>query len=271
MKGWKSLAATAALATFAAACGSDSPTAPQSQSKSLDLATIFSQMSMGNADAMPGARAASGIPFSGTAPVPTSASCAYSDSAQGFTCAPVTSHGITFTVSYWLYDAAGHGLSTLDATKIASVRTVTDAAGTLSLSGAASGEGIALTQHTDMTLSGILTSARTLNGKSASHYDFTFSPSTPVHSVMDDSSVTTNVVIPAQPTDGEYWPTSGTIASDMHMTTTSQSLPPVPIESHVVITFTGTSLVKFTMSSLFGGGSSTCTIDLSGKTPPVCS
>ncbi len=271
MKSWKSIAAAAALAVVAAACGSDAPTAPHSSSSTLDLSTVFAQMSMGNADAMPGARAATGVPFTGTAPAPSSASCAYSGATQGFTCAPATVDGIKFTLSYWLYDAAGHALDAPDASKTASVRTVTDAAGTLALAGVQSiGESIALTEHSDMTLSGLLSNGRTLNGTSASHYDISFSASTPVHSVMDDSSVTTNVVVPTNPTDGQYWPASGTIASTMHMVTTSQSLPSISMTNHILITFDGTSRVKFTLTA-DGGSPSTCTIDLSGKTPPVCS
>lgn len=273
MKGWKSCAVTAALATIAvigAACGSDSPTAPQSQTKTLDVNALLGQIAAGDLTQNSGAQAALSLPTAFGLSLPSATSCAFDASSQGFVCAPATVGGFQVALSYWLYDAAGHALQVADASKTASIRTVTDLSGSLA---PPSGPGVtgssSLTSHSDMTLSGLLSDTHTLNGTSNSHYDVSFSGTTQLRSVMDDTSHTANVMVPATATNGAYWPTAGTITSDMHVVTTSASLPAITSRTHSVLTFLGAGKVKLDLT--VSGVTSTCTFDFSSRTPPVCS
>ena len=115
-----------------------------------------------------------------------------------------------------------------------------------------------------MTLSGLLTNTRTLNGTGKSHYDF--GAGTSGHLTMDNNTTTSNVVLPSGSTS--KWPQSGTIASDLTTSGATAGLSG-SFTAHSVITFNGTSTVKIVISS--GVASTTCMIDLSGKTGPSCS
>ena len=263
-----------ATAVLVAGCH-DASTSPSSSGnpQSLDLAPILGQMSVGNVNSIPGASSAMSLPATATPPAVVPSACTYSASTAGFTCPSVTVDGLTFKTSYFLYDASGHSQSHPDAATTASVRTVTDGSGTLTFSaaqpsGPAASGTIGLTDHEDMTLSGLLTATRTLNGTGTGHLDLTVGGGTPLHSLLDRTSTTSNVVMPAQTTGASAWPQSGTITSDVTLTPNA-STPALTVPIHSVITFNGTSIVTITTSaSVF---STTCKIDLSGKTPPVCS
>lgn len=249
-------------AALIAGCSSDSPTNPSSQS--LDLASVFSQMSIGNVNAIPGASVALSLPATATPPAIVPSACSYSAASGSFTCPPVTAGGLTFTMSYYLYDASGHAQSQPDPSTTASVRTVTDASGTVGLptSGVNTGSTIALTSHQDMTLSGLLTNTRTLNGGGKSHYDFA---SAGTQLLADDTTTTANVVLP-ESGGASKWPQSGTITTDM--TTSATGVIAGNFTTHSVITFNGTSTI--TVAVLSGVLSTTCAIDLTGKTPVSC-
>lgn len=268
MKGWKTLAATAALAIVAAACGSDTPTAPASQAKSLDVNGLIDQMSVGDPSRNVGAQSAFSLPTTLGLSHDSASACSYDATSQGFACAPVDIAGVHYALTYWLYDSDGHALQTADASRTASIRTVTDVTGTLNVPSTGSGESIGVTTHGDMTLSGLLAATRMLNGTSTSQYDVHFDGSTAVHTVIDDTSHTTNVAIPATATDGGYWPSAGTIAGDSHVVTTSGAFPPISIQSHAVLTFLGGGKMQVQMT--IGGTTSTCTIDLASKLPTSC-
>jgi hypothetical protein len=266
-------------AALIAGCGSDSTTSPAGPStNTLDLATLLSQMSVGNINAIRDANAgAAGLPgaptmTAGAAPpaiVPSV--CTYSGATGGFTCPPTKAGGITFSLSFFLYDAAGHSLTTADASLVASVRTVTDASGLLTTAAGTSGTAT-FTDHEDMTLSGLLTATRTLNGTGKSSFDMTVTAPTAFHTVMNQTSTTANVVLPtggANGANGANWPQSGTITSDIQETSSLNGSPDVTFPIHTVVTFNGTSIVTVTTTS--GSFGATCTIDLSGKSAAHCS
>ncbi|HVX38750.1 MAG TPA: hypothetical protein VHB25_04175 [Gemmatimonadaceae bacterium] len=267
MKGWKSLAAMAALAVVAAACGSDSPTAPRTAQK-LDVDALLGQMAAGDFTQNSSAQAALSLPTASGLSRPSAASCSFDSGTQGFACAPVDAGGLHFTLTYWLYDAAGQALTTLDAAKTASIRTVSDISGTLAPSSGTTFVNSTISAHSDMTLSGLLTGTHTLNGTSNSHYDMRFDGTTQAHTVMDDTSHTANVIVPSTPSNGGYWPSAGTITSDTHFGTTSGSLPPMSFATHSVLTFQGSG--KMTIALTLDGVTSTCTIDLSSKGSMSC-
>jgi hypothetical protein len=167
---------------------------------------------------------------------------------------------------YYLYDASGKTQSQPDSKTIASIRTVIDAAGTLPPpSGLIGGVGISATDHEVVTLSGILTGPRTLNGTGTTHYDIPpYANST--HLLMDAASVTSNVVLPATGSTS-VWPLSGTITSDI-ITSGATAGSSGTVTTHAVITFNGTRFANAVVSS--GGVSKTCTIDLGGLSAGAC-
>jgi hypothetical protein len=266
------------IAAFAAAlvagCHSDSPSGPAApQQSTFDLATILSQMALGRVSSVPGATSVIAVPAIAGVPVVAPAACPYSAATQGFTCPTVTSGGLTWDISYFLYDAAGHAQSQADAGTTASVRTVVDTKGTTTVppvNGVSAT--VSLSDHSDMTMSGLLTATRTLNGKGTSHYDMTLSGATALHAVTDMTTATNNVVLPA-PSDAASaaWPLSGTITTDVKTVTAIGNVGAITTTSHGVITFNGTSTATIVYTTSLSTTITTCKVDLTGKSPPACS
>jgi hypothetical protein len=264
----------AIAAALVAGCHSDSPSAPATaQKNTLDLATILSQMSLGRASSVPGASSVISVPAITGVPVVAPAACPYSAASQGFVCPPVSSGGLTWDISYFLYDAAGHAQSQADAGTTASVRTIVDTKGTTSLPPA---NGISamvvLSDHSDMTMSGLLTATRKLDGNGTSHYDMTLSGAAALHVVTDMTTTTNNVVVPAQSdATSPAWPLSGTIATDAKTVTNIGNVGAVTTTTHAVITFNGTSTATIVYTTSLSATATTCKVDLTGKSPPACS
>jgi len=252
------------LATLTAGCGSDSPTTPPSSGGSLDLTSVFAQMSPADASSMASARSMLGVPVAPAATTVVPSSCSFSSSTQGFVCPTKTAAGLTFGLTYYLYDASGHTQSSADATTTDAVRTVADVKGTAATQFNALNATMTVDNHSDMTLKGLLSASRTLNGTSTSHLDVTTTGSSSSHSAFDLTTTTANVVLPKA--EGS-WPASGTVTSDGNMKT-DVGPNSVTLALHQVVTFNGTSIV--TVATTVAGHTSTCKLDLSGKTAPVC-
>jgi hypothetical protein len=253
-----------AAAAAAAACGSDSTTEPQAPT-SIDVSTLISQMTGVSATAAATASSATLIGFSFPTPPINPASCPYSASVQGFVCAPITTQGLTFSMTYFLLDASGKNQSAPDPKATASIRTVSDVKGTTTIpSNNGVGGTMVVDDHQEMTMSGLLTTTHTLNGTSKSRYDITLTGTNPLKGSIDMTATTSNVVVPLEA--GAY-PKSGTITNDMKIGT---AIGPTTVTSNAksVITFNGTSIV--TVVSTVDGRVQTCKIDLTGKTAPVC-
>jgi hypothetical protein len=253
------IAASAALA----ACSAANDTSPTN--KSLDISTVLAQASVGDPSSFAGVRTAWALPTSSSTPtLPTS--CSYSSTDQRFDCAAVTLGGLTFKTSYYILDGTGTSLTTANAALATAVRVVSDVSGTLNVAAAGSSR-ITIDKHSDLTLSGLLSGPRVLNGTSTEHDAVTTSASTVnTTAAIDLTSTTSNVVLPSSTTTN--WPQSGSIASDMNTTTTIGSLPPVGATMHAVLTFNGTSIV--TIASTIAGQTLTCRIDLTGTVGPSC-
>src|SRR5206468_1576240 len=175
--------------------------------------------------------------------------CAYSQADQRFDCAAVTVGGLTFTTSYYVLDATGASLTTANATQAAAVRAVTDVTGTLNVAAAGSSK-ITINKHSDLTLSGLLSGPRVLNGTSTEHDAITTAAGTTNTTMnIDLASTTSNLVLPSATTT--KWPQSGSITSDMTSTFAVGSLPSVTTTTHAVLTFNGTSII--TIASTIAG------------------
>ena len=247
------LAATAIV--FGAACGTDGSTSPNDGSRTVDVAAVVSQIATGGLSAYPGLKTT--VLNAGTPPaIPAGVltNCPYSAASQAFVCPAYTSSGITFTVSYSLFDASGHALTQIGATGIASIRTIADLSGTttsstdLGPSTTTSEQG-----HIDMTMSGLTTDAQTLNGTSTVHGD---AAAGALHALVDIKTVTTNLVT----SSASQWPRSGSIAADV---STGVGAGPGTATGvvHAVATFNGTNAAQVT-SSVNGGTPTTCTVNL---------
>ncbi|MGE5102398.1 MAG: hypothetical protein ACM3SX_20625 [Deltaproteobacteria bacterium] len=266
---FRSLIATASVA-LVAGCGSDSPSSP---SRTLDLSAVLSQMSLGRVSSVPGASAVISLPATAGVPTIVPSACTYSPTLQGFACPTTSSGGLTFDIAYFLYDAAGHTQSQADANTTASVRTVVDAKGTVTLPQSSGLTGtVVVADHNDMTMSGLLTTMHTLNGTGTSHYDLTLTGNPSLHSVIDMTTVTKDLTF-ANQSDGTSpaWPSSGTITTDSKNATALGTLGAVTTSSHAVITFNGTSTATIVFTTSATTTVTTCKIDLTGKTAPVCS
>lgn len=254
----------AALATAAAACGSDGPTGPGNQQ--LDLPAVLAQMSTNSFTDASGTALGISTPSTADATVVPSA-CTYSAATQGFNCPTRTVDGLSFSASYYLFDANGVAQTAPSSTTTASVRLVTDLAGTVTQSVSGTSSSITMQQRNDFTMSGLLTSQHVLTGTSVNH-DSTVVQGASLSRIVDDlTSTAQNVVLPA-PGSTNHWPLSGAMVSDLTGQVTLGALGPLPATLHAVLTFNGTNLVPLTVT---GTLTNSCTIDLSGKNAPACS
>ena len=242
-----SIAAVALLA----ACGSDSSTGPAA-SQPVDLASAFTEMSLPAISAAAAITGGVALPVSA---VPTG--CGYVAASQNFVCPAITTNGLSVTSSYALFDAAGHSMSAFDANTVSSLRVKNTVAGTI----AVSGDNFNVDGQQDQTLSGLQTSAHTLNGTATLNLSGTGTNATiPGTFSIRTTTTTNNVVIPARGSATTY-PTSGTITIDQ--STLVAAIP--SITSRIVMTFNGTSKVAVTMT-VDGLSFPGCTIDLANGT-----
>jgi hypothetical protein len=257
----------AALATAAAACGSDGPTGPGNHE--LDLPGVLSQMSTSTNSFTDAAGQVLGLslPSSADATVAASA-CVYSGATESFNCPTRTVDGLTFSASYFLLDAAGNSQTAPSSTTTASVHLLTDLAGTITESVSGTSGSVTVKQHNDLTMSGLLTDQHMLSGTSVNH-DSTVINGTTLTRIVDDLTNTADNVLFPPPGSSSPWPLSGSISADLTAKVTLGSIGPVTTSAHATLTFNGTNLVPLTTSD--GTSTNTCTIDLSGRTDPVCS
>jgi hypothetical protein len=263
-RAFRQIAALIAAASVAAC--SDSSTAPKtSDPASVDVSALVSAATNGSYGTL--ARSLVLIPAVNVGVVNT-ANCPYSSTVQEFVCTPVTNNGITFKVAYQLLDKDGHPLSTVDATTLAAVRTITDLDGTMSGVSTTTGTASATTihSHSDNTLSGLLTSKHTLNGSTADRDTIALVLSG--SAIQMATTATTTVSNLDIPTAAGAYPASGTITSDA-TTTESFGGTPVSTTSHASIAFNGTSVVTITLS--LGSINEHCTLDLAHAANLACS
>lgn len=261
--------ATACTAVALTACGSDSPIAP---SPAVDFGAVISQLTSYDAslpetalvDAPPAWMLAPSVDSSG---VLVPGSCMYTPSLSGFDCPARTVDGLTLTGSYYLYDADGRALGVPGSAEIASIRTVTDVNGKTSFTGSGAVGTAKMTQHLDMTMGGLLTGARTLNGSAIAHYDVTLASPDSIHLVADVTSTRDDLVLPA-PGATDAYPTSGSVTINVAYTWTTPRAAPQHSGGRQVTTFNGTRFVTMRLTS--GTGTTLCTVDLIGVMGTVC-
>ena len=250
------LAALVAAAAFATAC-SDSPTGPV-VGEAPELSQVLSELQP--ASLAPLASQISAAPITGL-DAPNPSSCTYESSTQRFVCPNVAITGITVSRSFTLLDASGNPMSQYDRTATAAVRMMSSFAGTVT-SGASS---VTVDQTQDVTLSGLLTGVRTLNGTALGHLAGTIGNGTTTTAIASTINTTiTNLVLPQSSTGPDRFPKSGVIA-----VATTSSIGALPsFTTNVSITFNGTSKASVVVTG--GGATTSCTVDLSAQTATIC-
>jgi len=261
------LGSVVASAIVLASCQSNDTTGPSS-GNTLDLSALIAEMGIGSGN-VSGSVGVVGIGVPSTSPIVPS-SCQYSASTHGFTCATVTSNGLTFNATYFLLDAGGHFQSQPDASTTDAIRTVADVSGTIKLDQAGNSGSMTLASHQDQTLSGLLAGTHVLNGTTTTHSDITLTAPSAMHAVSDSKSVSTNITLPKAGASS-HWPTSGTMTTDA-TTTTQFGAQSVTGTTHSVLTFNGSSTATVTTTITSGSTSfsTTCKVDLTGASPAVC-
>lgn len=250
------LAALVAVAALASAC-SDSSTGP-ADVQPLELSQVLAELqpsSLAPLNAQISAAPLAGL----TAPDPSR--CSYDAASKSFICPNVAITGVTVSRSFTLLDASGNPQSQYDKTSTAAVRMKTTFAGTVT-SGAST---LVVDQEQDVTLSGLLTGVRTLNGTSLGHVAGTIgdgATTTPVDITV--ATTIANLELPRSSTGPNRFPSRGTITA---ITTTRIGVLPA-VTSNTSITFDGSSKASVIITS--GGGTTRCTVDLSGETAMVC-
>jgi hypothetical protein len=240
----------------ASACFSDSPSTTSPPTPAVDVSAVLSQMALSGLGSFPGANAVAlgvaGAPPGGSI---DASACPYSAATGSFVCPPYAAGGLTYNLSYWLYDASGKSLSSSDGSGVAAIRAVSDFTGKHTLP-AGNGKTALDTEigHSDLTMSGLLTSTRILGGKSSVHDEIVISGN-PQTRVTDVTVVTSNVVLG---TAGAPYPKSGTIDINVN----SVGSPNFALRS--LISFNGTSVV--TLATTIGAVSVTCQVNLATDT-----
>jgi hypothetical protein len=187
-----------------------------------------------------------GVSLVGGAALPSAGSqgCTYDSDTEGFTCADVTSRGITISRSYQLLDANGDALSEWGPS-VHAIHNLSAITGTIQVPGASS-LAITVDATEESTLSGLNSATQRLQGTGSSTTGF----SSPDLSFTSHNERETDLTLPSRGS-GSRWPT-GTVS----MTSTSNG-----VTSTMTITYDGTSVVQ--METRYGNlPAMTCTYDL---------
>jgi hypothetical protein len=245
----RALPAVLAMAVLISACGADSSTGPDAnQPATLDQAlTAFSN---------PAIAAANSAFFDAGAAAPGLGlgRCPYAAASQSFVCTPFSADGVAINQSFTLLSAAGVPQSAFDAATTDAIKARTTMAGTLN----ANGTSLDVDGQQDMTLSGLISGPRTLNGGSTTRLEGIIADI--FGSSTLDATLTTTItslVIPNKSADGtQPWPSSGTIVVESTGTVGGAAIPSIRISMQ----FSGTSTVNVARTT--NGATQNCTMDL---------
>lgn len=188
-------------------------------------------------------------------------SCVWNEQFGGFDCPAQGAGGTTVTVSFQLLDGDGAPLKTYDASKVAAIRTVSNAKGGMTFTSPIDGgtNTLAHVSHHDATLSGLLTPRHVLNSLGTS----TMTITSPGNTVSSRVKQTVTDLVLAQRRGANPYPLSGSIRSEVFE---GNATSPT---STMTMTFNGTSIVALTMT--FGGVTRECSMDLArAAIPPTC-
>ena len=236
------------VAVLVSACGADSSTGPANQPATLDQAlTAFSN---------PAIAAANTAFFDAGAAAPALglARCSYAAASQSFVCTTFSSKGVAIDQTFTLLTAAGGKQSAFDAATTDAINAKTTMLGTLSENGTT----LDVDAQQNLTLSGLVSGPRTLNGGSTTKLKGIIADIFGSSSI--DATLTTtitNLVIPDQTAAGaKPWPSSGTIVVESSVVVGGAAIPAI----RIAMDFSGTSTVNVNRTG--PGGTQVCKMDL---------
>ncbi|HZF66606.1 MAG TPA: hypothetical protein VEZ47_01045 [Gemmatirosa sp.] len=261
------LAALVVLLGGASACSSDRPGGPtEPAATTLDVGPLLSAMTLPTGLGAVPLAVMAGVPAPALSGAPPAGlgRCTWSDAAQAFACAPVTLGGQTISYQWAPLDAAGRVQRQPDRAATAAIRTLSTSAGTIALPGGATGlsGSVATERRQEMTLSGLLTGRRTLDGASTTSVAGSIvAPGGGTLALRTRVEQTVaGLVLPAE---GARWPAAGTVT-----TVVAEQGASAPTFRQV-LTFDGTSTV--TVEQTVAGTTRRCTLDLAAAGPmPRC-
>lgn len=183
--------------------------------------------------------------------------CAYNATARRFNCDVTRFGSLTLTPSFTLLDASGTSMPAFDPARIVSVRASLLVAGAHRFEG----DDLVIQGSRELTLSGLVSGPRTLNGTSRVHFAGTRDGS------PFDLTVTTTFadIVLTSATGVAGWPVSGSITVESTYATGAGS---APVVYRSTMSFNGSSTVA--LATLTDGAARNCSVDLSRPMIVAC-
>jgi hypothetical protein len=190
---------------------------------------------------------------------PAAKTCVYNGSSGRFVCPIRTMSGLTFATAFQLFDGGSAPQTSFNPRTTDAIHTFTDVSG--SLPGISSDTVTTLTTRDDRVLSGLLSGAHTLNGTGTSTFTTTAGSTSSTTTMVE---TTTDLVLAVRGGPSPH-PTSGSIRTLVY-----SGIPGAGATRLATVTayFNGTQKVTVVIEA--GGVTHTCTIDLKGVAPAVC-
>jgi hypothetical protein len=256
--------ATALLVT--AGCSAGEVTVPKADAPT--VSSLLTQLEAGQS-AGSASLASSGTSTAPVAPATNQDpnACVYDATDKRFNCPRRTMpNGMTMDMYFQLLDGAGAPQAAFDTATTAAIRRVSDRAGTLNQPLMTQNGPVpavqTITEHLDMTLSGIRTGNPVHNGTGTMTNALV--PTGLPSANITATQTFTGIVIDPAPSAPKY-PKAGSIGATVVSTTGSQP----QVTTTQVTTYDGTKVAK-TVITLPNGGTRTCTYDMTSQAPPVC-
>jgi hypothetical protein len=191
-----------------------------------------------------------------------SGNCAYDASTGRVACAPETNDGLTITRSVAYTDAAGNTQQAFDSTTTNTINSQVQVSGTRE---GRNGNTSAVEHSSDRTVSGLAEGSgqRKVDGTSAGRETTTGSDSTGTFEAVRVIGDTIQGVVVPVSTNGESYPTAGTIIRSMQARITYQGQSATASSRREVITFDGSNTARVVITT--DGQSQNCTLALPGR------
>ena len=190
---------------------------------------------------------------------PAASTCPYNGSTNRFVCPNRTVSGLAFSTSFQLLDGGQAPQTSFDARTSDAIRTFTDVVGKALQVDATTVT--TLTARDERVLSGLLSGTHTLNGTGTSTFTTTIGSTTTTTTMLE---ATADLIL--APRGGPLpYPKSGSITTEVY-----SGIPGAGATLLATVTsqFNGTQTVTLLIDT--SGVMQTCTIDLKGVTPTIC-
>src|SRR4051812_17210174 len=191
-----------------------------------------------------------------------SGNCAYDASTGRVACTPETRDGLTITRSVAYTDAAGNIQQAFDSTTTSTINSQVQVSGTRE---GGDGNTSQVEHSSDRTVTGLAegSSERKVDGTSAGKETTTGSDSTGTFEAVRIIGDTIHSVVVPVSSDGDSYPTAGTIIRSMQVTVTYQGQSPTASSRREVVTFDGSNTASVVITT--DGQTQSCSLALPGR------